>query len=68
MLSGDFFENYQKFDSFFQVLEDPAQFRRYKKLVIDRDSFVQPSCESRWEEIFKDMASRDAERIAALAS
>ena len=45
MLSGDFFENYQKFDSFFKILEDPNHFRRYKKLVIDRDDFVQPSCE-----------------------
>ena len=68
MLSGDFFENYKKFDSFFEILEDPTHFRRYKKLVIDRDNFVQPSCESRWEEIFKDMVSRDAERTAALVS
>jgi flavin-dependent dehydrogenase len=68
MLSGDFFENYRKFDSFFEILEDPTHFRRYKKLVIDRDAFVQPSCETRWEEIFKDMVSRDAERTAALAS
>jgi hypothetical protein len=45
-----------------------SQFRRYKKLVIDRDDFVRPSCESRWEEVFKDMVSRDAERSAALAS
>jgi flavin-dependent dehydrogenase len=68
MLSGDFFENYEKFDSFFKVLEDPDNFRRYKKLVIDRDNFVQPSCHSRWEEVFKDMAERDAERSAAFAS
>ena len=68
MLSGDFFENYQKFDSFFKILEDPNHFRRYKKLVIDRDDFVQPSCESRWDEIFKDMVGRDAERATALAS
>ena len=67
MLSGDFFENYQKFDSFFKILEDPNHFRRYKKLVIDRDDFVQPSCEGRWDEIFKDMIGRDAERAAALA-
>ena len=67
MLSGDFFENYEKFEGFFQVLEDPKQFRRYKKLVIDRDDFVQPSCHSRWEEVFKDMVERDAERTAELA-
>jgi hypothetical protein len=30
--------------------------------VIDRERFVQPSCESRWEEVFKDMVARDAQR------
>jgi len=67
MLSGDFFENYEKFDSFFKVLEDPNHFKRYKKLVIDRQDFVQPSCRSRWDEIFKDMVERDKERNIALA-
>jgi flavin-dependent dehydrogenase len=67
MLSGDFFENYEKFEDFFQILEDPKQFRRYKKVVIDRGEFVQPSCHSRWEEVFKDMVQRDAERSAELA-
>ena len=66
MLSGDFFENYQKYDSFFQLLEDPTQFRRYNKLVIERDDFVKPSCESRWQEVFQDMVKRDDERTAAL--
>lgn len=66
MLSGDFFENYEKFEGFFQVLEDPTQFRRYKKLVIDREDFVKPSCQSRWEDVFKDMVERDSERAAAL--
>ncbi|MBA3963247.1 MAG: tryptophan 7-halogenase [Chthoniobacterales bacterium] len=67
MLSGDFFENYKKYEGFFEVLEDPEQFRRYKKLVIDRDEFVQPTCSSRWEEVFQDMVARDAERTAELA-
>jgi flavin-dependent dehydrogenase len=67
MLSGDFFENYDKFDGFFQVLENPDNFRRYKKLVIDRDDFVKPSCSSKWEEVFRDMIQRDNERSAELA-
>ena len=67
MLSGDFFENYDKFDGFFQVLENPDNFRRYKKLVIDRDDFVKPSCSSKWEEVFRDMIQRDTERSAELA-
>jgi len=67
MLSGDFFENYEKFEGFFQILEDPTQFQRYKKLVIDRKEFNQPSCHSRWEDIFSDMINRDVERNAAFA-
>ncbi len=67
MLSGDFFENYEKFNSFFEILEHPDHFRRYKKLVIDRDDFDKSSCESRWEEVFSDMVKRDQERSLALA-
>jgi len=67
MLSGDFFENYEKFEGFFKILEDPKQFHRYKKLVIDREEFVQPSCNSRWEDVFRDMVERDSERNAQLA-
>jgi len=68
MLSGDFFENYEKFNGFFDVLENPDNFRRYKKVVIDRDEFVQPSCKSSWEEVFRDMIARDAERNQVLAA
>jgi flavin-dependent dehydrogenase len=67
MLSGDFFENYKKFEGFFEILEDPEQFRRYKRLVIDRDEFVQPTCSSRSDEVFKDMVQRDQERTVGLA-
>ena len=67
MLSGDFFENYEKFNDFFEMLEHPDHFRRYKKLVIDRDNFVQPSCDGRWEDVFSDMVKRDQERTLALA-
>jgi hypothetical protein len=34
---------------------------------MDREEFVQPSCQSRWEEVFKDMVERDNERNAAFA-
>ena len=67
MLSGDFFENYEKFNDFFELLEHPDHFRRYKKLVIDRDNFDKSSCESRWEDVFSDMLKRDEERNLALA-
>jgi hypothetical protein len=67
MLSGDFFENYKKYDDFFAALEDPKQFARFKSLVIDRKDFVQSTCHARWEDVFRDMVPRDAERNAAVA-
>jgi hypothetical protein len=67
MLSGDFFENYKKYDDFFALLEHPKQFQRYKKLVIDRKDFVKPNCNARWEDVFRDMVARDAERNTAFA-
>jgi hypothetical protein len=68
MLSGDFFKNYEKFEGFFKILEDPKQFQRYKKLVIDRTESHQLSCHSRWKDVFRDMIERDAERSAASAA
>jgi hypothetical protein len=67
MLSGDFFENYEKLDGFFQILKDENQFRRYKTVVIDRDDFAQPSCNSCWEEVLEDMVEGDGGRTAELA-
>ena len=67
MLSGDFFENYQKFEGFFEILEDPKQFKRYKRLIIDREEFNQPTCHSSWDDVFRDMVERDAKRNAELA-
>src|SRR5262249_24333065 len=64
MLSGDFFENHEKFADFFEVLENPENFRRYKAYVIDRKEFVQPSCHTRWDEVFTPMLKRDLERQA----
>jgi flavin-dependent dehydrogenase len=66
MLSGDFFESHEKYDEFFKILEDPNHFRRYKRLVIERQEFVQPSCNSKWDVVFKEMVARDAERHAPL--
>ena len=66
MLSGDFFENYEKFEKFFDVLEHPAHFKRYKKLVIE-PKFDQPSCHGPWEDVLQ-MIERESERTAASES
>jgi flavin-dependent dehydrogenase len=63
MLSGDFFENYEKYDGFFQMLENPDNFRRYKMLVIDRADLNVP-CSGLTELAFNEMRASDARRKA----
>lgn len=67
MLSGDFFENYEKYNRYFELLEDPVHFKRYKRLVMDREAYNGPSCYGQWEEIFGEMEEWDARRSAQLA-
>jgi flavin-dependent dehydrogenase len=57
MLAGDFFENHQKYDRYFQALEHPEEFRAYQKVVIDRAEF-QTECNTKWEDVFGELASR----------
>ena len=61
MLSGDFFENYKKYDGFFEMLENPDSFRRYKMLVIDRADLNVP-CSGMTELAFDEMLASHAER------
>jgi len=51
MLAGDFFENHQKYNKLFEVLEQPTLFRKFKDTVIDRPAFKTP-CNSKWEDVF----------------
>lgn len=59
MLSGDFFENYGKYDEFFKTLENADNFRRYKKYVIDRPAF-QTQCNTKWEDVFGNLTHEAA--------
>jgi hypothetical protein len=51
MLSGDFFENYGKYDEFFKILENSQMFRQYKRYVIDRQVF-RSQCNVTSQEVF----------------
>ena len=44
MLSGDFFENHERYDKVFQLLEDPNMFRRYAKFVLERPDLSDVTC------------------------
>lgn len=57
MLAGDFFEKQEKYNSMFEVLENPTNFSRYKKLVIDRETFQEGSCRVDRNEIFPELAA-----------
>jgi flavin-dependent dehydrogenase len=49
MLSGGFFEDHERFNRFFTLLEDPKQFHRYAKMVIERPDYNDTSCHTPWE-------------------
>jgi flavin-dependent dehydrogenase len=59
MLSGGFFEDHERFNRFFTLLEDPKQFHRYATTVIERADFRDTSCHTPWETAFGDL-SREA--------
>jgi flavin-dependent dehydrogenase len=44
MLSGDFFENHERYSEFLRLLGDPKMFKRYKAFVIDRAAYADTSC------------------------
>jgi flavin-dependent dehydrogenase len=62
MLSGDFFENYSKYDEFFQLLENPYNFKNYKALVLDRKGAGDTSCSTPFETAFGAMLNADTQR------
>jgi hypothetical protein len=66
VLSGGFFEEYEKFHRFFSLLEDPKQFARYKRMIIDRPDLNEESCRTAWELVFAKMQPMDEKRHAAV--
>lgn len=65
VLSGDFFENQAKYNTFFDMLEDPRKFQVCKRLVIDRPGFNRQSCETPLDLVFGRMDAWDERRHAA---
>jgi flavin-dependent dehydrogenase len=61
MLSGDFFENYKKYDGFFELLEHPNKFKIYKKMILDREKDA-PTCNTPFDTAFAGMLNADAMR------
>jgi hypothetical protein len=52
LLAGDFFNNYQRYSEFLDMLKQPKQFARWKNLVVDRPNLHEKTCGADWQTIF----------------
>lgn len=52
LLAGDFFNNYEKYAGFLDMLQNPVQFSRWKNLVVTRPNLHEKTCGTSAEEIF----------------
>jgi flavin-dependent dehydrogenase len=52
LLAGDFFNNYERYSEFLDMLRNPKQFSRWKNLVIDRPNLHEKTCGTSFEDIF----------------
>jgi flavin-dependent dehydrogenase len=60
MLSGGFFEEHERFNKFFDLLENPRSFHRYARTVIERPDFNDSSCHTPWEVAFGELEKTGA--------
>lgn len=65
MLSGDFFENHERYHKFFELLEDPRAFKRYSKIVLDRSEYDDTSCHTPWEVAFGEVVAAASAPVSA---
>lgn len=55
LLAGDFFNKYETYSGFLDMLKDPKQFSRWKNLVVNRPNVHERTCGTTYEEMFKDI-------------
>ncbi|MBI3510706.1 MAG: tryptophan 7-halogenase [Bacteroidetes bacterium] len=52
LLAGDFFNRYEEYSEFLDMLRNPKQFARWKNLVVDRPNLHEKTCGADWNLIF----------------
>jgi hypothetical protein len=52
LLAGDFFNHYERYSGFLDMIRDPKQFQRWKTLVVDRPNHHEKTCGTNQEEVF----------------
>lgn len=55
LLAGDFFNNYEKYNDFLDMLKNPKQFARWRNLVVNRPNVHEKTCGTTYEAIFGDI-------------
>ena len=55
LLAGDFFNNYEKYSGFLDMLKNPKQFARWKNLVVHKPLKDINPCDNTWDEVFGDL-------------
>lgn len=55
LLAGDFFNNYEKYSDFLDMLKNPKQFARWKNLVVHKPLKAENPCDNTWQEVFGDI-------------
>ena len=58
MLSGGFFEEHERFNKFFDLLENPRSFHRYARTVIERPDLNDSSCHTPSDVAFGELERR----------
>lgn len=64
LLAGDFFNNYEKYSGFLDMLKNPKQFARWKNLVVDRPNVHEKTCGTTFDEIFGSIDDRLVEETS----
>ena len=54
-MGHDFFVKQERYNSMFEMLENPKNFVRYKRLVMDRGQFQESTCRTNPVEIFPEL-------------
>jgi len=55
LLAGDFFNRYETYSDFLDMLKNPKQFARWKNLVVHKPQLTVNICGNNPQEIFGDM-------------
>lgn len=66
LLAGDFFNNYEKYSNFLDMLKNPKQFARWKNLVVHKPLKDINPCDNTWEEVFGDLDDKYLKEIGQI--